>query len=359
MAVFNNYKPVRLIELFAGIGAQAKALRNLDVDYEHWFVCDFDPNAVNSYNAVHHTNYQPRDITKISARDLNVVNTDMYTYVLTYSFPCQDLSSHGFGKGMSRGSGTRSGLLWEVERLLNECVELPQILLMENVPQVHGANNMADFLEWTTFLSNKGYSNYWADLNSMDYGIPQSRNRCYMVSIWGDYTFNFPEKQTLTTTLVDILDEVVDEKFYSNSTSGALRQKVYDTAIEKRLLSPGDIIDASYSAARLKEMESGKIKLKNTKDRRVSCTLTTKSDNFAVFTKDGRLRKFTPEECWRLMGFDTNDFRRASLKCDESQLYKQAGNSIVVNVLMAIFKELLIPKKSRSEWLKDILGECL
>ena len=358
MTVFNNYKPVRLIELFAGIDAQAKALMNLGVDFERWFVCDFDPNAIESYNAVHNTMYRPCDITKISANDLNVVETDRYTYVLTYSFPCQDLSSHGLGKGMSRGNGTRSGLLWEVERLLNECMELPQVLLMENVPQVHGTNNMADFLEWTTFLNSKGYSNYWKDLNSMDYGIPQSRNRCFMVSILGDYTFNFPQPQPLTTTLLDLLDDVVDERFYSNSNDGTLRQKVYNIAVEKKFLSPGDIIDASYSHARLKEMESGWIKLKNTRDRRVACTLTTKPDNWAVCTQNGRLRKFTPEECWRLMGFDANDFARAALKCDESQLYKQAGNSIVVNVLMAIFKELLIPKKSRSEWLSDLLGDC-
>ena len=119
-----NNKPIRLIELFAGIGSQAKALKNLDVDFEHWVVCEFDKYAINSYNAIHNTNFATSDITNLSASDLNIVDTDKFTYLLTYSFPCQDLSNAGKGAGMEKGSGTRSGLLWEVERLLDDCEEL-------------------------------------------------------------------------------------------------------------------------------------------------------------------------------------------------------------------------------------------
>lgn len=133
MQYFNN-KPIRLIELFAGIGSQAKALKNLGVDFEHWYVCEFDKYAIQSYNAVHNTNFTTSDVTKITADDLSITDTEHFTYLLTYSFPCQDLSNAGKGRGMEKGSGTRSGLLWEVERLLNECDELPQVLLMENVP---------------------------------------------------------------------------------------------------------------------------------------------------------------------------------------------------------------------------------
>lgn len=94
-------KPIRLIELFAGIGSQAKALSNLGIDFEHWFVCEFDKYAIKSYNAIHNTNFETSDVTKITAKDLNIVDTDKYTYLLTYSFPCQDLSLGGKQAGNS------------------------------------------------------------------------------------------------------------------------------------------------------------------------------------------------------------------------------------------------------------------
>lgn len=116
-------KPIRLIELFAGIGAQAKALENLGVDFEHYRICEFDKYAVASYNAIHKTNFSTSDITQIHAKDLGIEETDKYEYIMTYSFPCTDLSKAGKQQGMSRESGTRSGLLWEVERILLEIVQ--------------------------------------------------------------------------------------------------------------------------------------------------------------------------------------------------------------------------------------------
>ena len=116
--------------------------------------------------------------------------------------------------GMERGSGTRSGLLWEVERLLKECNELPQVLLMENVPQVHGKKNKASFDEWCQFLESLGYKNYWKDLNAKDYGVPQSRNRCFMVSLLGNYFYEFPKPIELKLKLSDLLEDEVDEKYY-------------------------------------------------------------------------------------------------------------------------------------------------
>ena len=136
---------------------------------------------------------------------------------MTYSFPCQDLSVAGKQRGMSKGSETRSGLLWEVERLLNECDELPQILLMENVPQVHGQNNMEDFQDWIYFLETKGYSSFWQDLNAKDYGVAQNRNRTFMVSILGHFRYIFPEPLELTKIMKDYLENEVDEKYYVTS----------------------------------------------------------------------------------------------------------------------------------------------
>ena len=135
---------------------------------------------------------------------------------------CQDLSVAGKHKGMKKGHSTRSGLLWEVERLLLECDELgelPQILLMENVPQVHSNKNIDDFNDWIGSLEYLGYKNYYQDLNSKDYGVPQSRNRCFMVSILNDYIkdFKFPEAIPLEWTMKDFLEDEVDDKYYINS----------------------------------------------------------------------------------------------------------------------------------------------
>ena len=391
-------KPIRLIELFAGIGAQAKALENLQIPFEHWRVCEFDEWAISSYNAVHGTTFATSDITKISADDLDIVDTNEYTYILTYSFPCQDLSAMGKGRGMEKGSGTRSGLLWEVERLLNECTELPQVLLMENVPQVHGARNKEHFDQWLDFLKNKGYSNHWEDLNAKDYEVPQSRNRCFMVSILGEYDYKFPVPVTLEKTLGDVLDKEVDGRYYlteercmrianwkaqqnplervngaesicptltargageyhsgmvlyspyisksTNLRGTVLQRQVCEESIDQT--EPYEVIDYTYSNRRLEEIANGGVKIKNKSDPRIMSTLTTQAYNFAVRLPSDAFRVLTPRECWRLMGFSDDDFDKACLVSDEKHLYQQAGNSIVVNVLMAIFKNLLIQQNS-------------
>lgn len=474
----NQYKitkPIRLIELFAGIGSQAKALKNLNVDFEHHFVCEIEPQVVKTYNVIHGTNFEPTDITKISANDLNITNTDLYTYILTYSFPCQDLSLAGKGKGMEKGTGTRSSLLWEVERLLNECNELPQILLMENVPMVHSSENIKDFEKWLLFLESLGYKNYWKDLNAKNYGIPQNRDRCYMISLLNsncDYTFPQPIK--LKLRLKDMLEEKVDEKYFlsdkmikyltnplamnggrkkvfmrnfdtnkeiaSTITCAAgnrppdnyilvkeATQKGYVEAYEgdgiyidrphqKRGVVQKDMIQtikcncndvgvvvlgnyspSGHNASRIvdnngiaptvmenhgtvtatvdknlwsqsqmkmitndgnvkryinsdivdefKEGQAADISFPNgyNKAKRVhnECPAingTTTESSFIV-KNDLRIRKLTPLEVWRLMGFSDDDFDKAEKINSNTQLYKQAGNSIVVNVLMAIFKQ--------------------
>ena len=207
-------KPIRLIELFAGIGAQAKALENLGVEFEHYRICEFDRHAVASYNAVHGTEFEVSDITKIHASDVCVCDTDSFTYIMTYSFPCTDLSSAGKMQGMSRGSGTRSGLLWEVERLLKEMDELPQILLMENVPEVVSPKNIEDFAEWIRFLDGLGYMSKYKILNAKNFGIPQNRDRCFMISWLGDFYYDFPAPVPLKLRLMDVLEPEVDESFY-------------------------------------------------------------------------------------------------------------------------------------------------
>lgn len=223
-------KTIRLIELFAGYGSQAMALKRLGVPFEHHFVCEFDKYAVASYNAVHGTEFEVSDIRDIHAEDLKITDKDKYTYLLTYSFPCTDLSVAGQMRGMSKGTGTRSGLLWEVERILKECGDnLPQFLMMENVPQVHGKKNIDDFNDWIAFLDSIGYKSKWQDLNAKDYGVAQNRDRCFMVSwLESGFCYQFPQPVPLTKTMRDYLDEEVDERYYLKSEKA---QKLIDELV--------------------------------------------------------------------------------------------------------------------------------
>lgn len=226
-------KPIRLIELFAGYGSQAMALKRIGAKFEHYRVVEFNKYAIASYNAVHGTDFPTMDITKVHAEDLNICDTNAFTYLLTYSFPCTDLSVAGKQAGMSKGSGTRSGLLWEVERILTEIRdsngELPQILFMENVPQVHSQDNMPDFRKWIDFLESLGYTNYYQDLNAKNYGVAQNRERCFMFSFLGEYNYHFPQPIPLKKKLKDYLEDNVDEKYYiNNEKAGKLIKQLID-----------------------------------------------------------------------------------------------------------------------------------
>ena len=316
-------KPIRLIELFAGVGSQAMAMKRLGANFEHYRVVEYEKYAIKSYNAIHGTDFEPMDITKIIGSDLGISDTDKYCYIMTYSFPCQDLSVAGKQKGMTKGSGTRSGLLWEVERLLNEVENLPQVLLMENVPQVHGKKNMEDFQRWIDFLESKGYSNYWQDLNAKNYGVAQNRNRCFMVSILGDYIFKFPEPIELKKVMKDYLEDEVDEKTKNYFGNKYLKTGTLNKAFE-------------MSMAKL--------------DGEISLCLTARSYASAntqyVTRKDGTRTIVSGKEVFRLMDFSDEDFEKAADVNSNTQLYKQAGNSIVVNVLVAILGQLLPGKEN-------------
>ena len=281
-------KPIRLIEMFSGYGSQALALKYLGVEFEHWKICEWAIKSIQAYKDIHFenkwnyfkVNYDLYDfdfatelynlgissnynksmtleqiqrlrtdkqkeilaniqitnnlvnIQQVKGKDLNIINTDKYTYIMTYSFPCQDLSLAGKGQGM-KDTSTRSGMLWEVERILSECKELgtmPEVLLMENVPQVHGVNNVDDFNKWQLRLEELGYKNYFQDLIATDYGIPQTRNRCFMISILGDYSYTFPKSIPLKLKLKDLLEDEVDEKYYlsDNQIKCLSSEKVYE-----------------------------------------------------------------------------------------------------------------------------------
>ena len=391
-------KPIRLIEMFSGYGSQALALKYLDVPFEHWKICEWAVKSIQAYKDIHFTdkhltfnkkrtkqeiidylfklgisaNYnEPMtkeqinrlseeqlktileniaithnlvNIQQVKGEDLEIVDIDKYEYILTYSFPCQDLSLAGKGKGMSDTS-TRSGMLWEVERILTECKELgtlPQILLMENVPQVHGKGNVEDFNKWQLKLEELGYKNYWQDLIATDYGIPQTRNRCFMVSILGNYSYSFPPKQALKLKLKNMLEDNVDEKYYLSNkmintiTTGlSFRNNTFlaiKNATKKGYLeaTKGDGVDISS------RMEHHRGNVQKSKVQ----TLTTQCDT-GVVENDLRIRKLTPKECFRLMGVKDEDYEKVAKNQSNASLYHLAGDSIVVNVLIAIFKEML------------------
>jgi DNA-cytosine methyltransferase len=205
---YTEQNPLRLIELFAGIGSQTQALKNIGVPHKVVAISEIDKYAIQSYEAIHGKVNNLGDIRAIEA----LPDADFWTY----SFPCQDISVAGKGAGIKEG--TRSGLLFEVERLLIRAAEdgtLPKYLLLENVKNLVSKKFKADFDRWLSFLSSLGYTNYWQILNAKDYGIPQNRERVFCVSIRGDHTpFVFPEKQELKLRLRDMIDEVVDEKYY-------------------------------------------------------------------------------------------------------------------------------------------------
>ena len=239
MPMISIMNKIRLIELFAGYGSQAMALDEMGVNYEHYKVVEFDKYAVQSYNAVHGTCFEPSDIRDIHGNDLEILYTDLFTYLLTYSFPCTDLSVAGKMQGMSKGSGTRSGLLWEVERILTEIHdsggELPQILFMENVPQVLSSANIKDFHAWQDFLAGLGYTNHVQVLNAKDYGVAQNRERAFMFSFLGEYNYKFPEPIPLTKTMKDYLEDEVEEKYYINTQKAA---ELINSLVGNKYLNP-------------------------------------------------------------------------------------------------------------------------
>lgn len=211
---FSIEKPIRLIELFAGYGSQAMALENLGAEFETYKVVEFDKYAIASYNAAHGTNFETQDIKCVKGIDLDIKDMERFTYLLTYSFPCTDLSVAGQMKGMEEGSGTRSALLWEVKRILSELKQigtLPQVLLMENVVAIHSEVNMPHFRKWLDFLDELGYSTYVQDLNACDYGVAQNRDRTFAVSILGKYNYRFPTEIELNYCIEDYFEELNEE----------------------------------------------------------------------------------------------------------------------------------------------------
>ena len=319
---------IKVIELFAGVGSQAMALRNLGIDYEVIGISEIAKFAIKSYEAIHGKVHNFGDITKIKELP--------YCDLLTYSFPCQDLSILGKQKGISKG--TRSGLLLEVERLLLKAKEnktLPKYLLLENVKNLVGKKFIKDFEKWLNFLNSLGYYSNWDVLNAKDYGIPQNRERVFVVSSLDNIYYKFPKPLELKSKMKDLLEEKVEEKYYlsekairclsdNKNRNGFIRSEKFNprkleeckTAFSITTRA-GERATDNFIIQKGRGFNKGGIK-------KIIPAITSSSWQENNLLNDTRIRKLTPLECWRLMGFRDLDYYAAkSSGISDTQLYKQ------------------------------------
>ena len=199
---------MKIIELFAGIGACSKALENLGIDLEIVDAVEIDKYAIKSFNAIHGTNFEVQNICKW---DKNYSDID----IITHGSPCQDISVAGKQAGANIGSGTRSSLMYETIRIVGKI--RPKYVLWENVKNLLSKKHKHNFDNYIGTMNILGYNSYYAVLDAKDYGIPQHRERVYTVSIRKDIdkgNFKFPEKEELKLRLKDLLEDKVDEKYY-------------------------------------------------------------------------------------------------------------------------------------------------
>ena len=378
---FDKDKPIKLFEAFSGVGMQRMALNRLGVNYESVGYSEIDKYAIKSYETIHDDDQNYGDICKIKGAELPQID------LFTYSFPCTDLSKAGQQKGLKN---TRSGLVYEVLRILQELKQdnnLPKVLLMENVVDLVQSKFIKQFNEIQKELEKLGYSNYTQCLNAKNYGVAQNRDRVFMVSILGDYYYQFPQPIPLEKRLRDYLQpiEEIEEKYYlsdkalatftdNTNRNGLVRSEKFNPQTREACEDTSDYIKEplclnskvngkqpsiavktdgviipeatkqGYAIAKdgdgiyinRPHQKRGVVQKGMIQTLKTSCNdvgIVLKSNNYVI-------RKLTPLECWRLMGIDDEDFYKAQEVNSNAQLYKQAGNGIVVDVLVAIFKQL-------------------
>ena len=360
---------LRVFEAFAGYGSQRMALRNLGIEFDVVGISEIEGDVILSYAAIHSDFLEKREhinefvpenkedmisfLEKINvpldyktfenrARKLNLSKLkDMYLAnrlinnygdiqgidptslpdfdLFTYSFPCQDISVAGYQCGLRENSGTRSSLLWECCKIIE--TKKPKYLLMENVKNLVGKNHKENFLKFLDYLESLGYKNSWSILNARDYGIPQNRERVFCISELGSKEiFEFPEPIKLKTNLYDILEKDVDERYYLK------KGQVMDKPIKQEY---SYCLDSNYWKG---------VTLKSFLEKHRRQLVTDKINETGQYVP----RRLTPRETWRLMGVNEEDIDKASQLVSQTSLYKQSGNSIVVPVLEAIFKQWFI-----------------
>ena len=387
---------LRVFESFSGVGSQSMALRNIGVDFEVVGISEVDKYALLGYSTIHNDfknveidypskeemleefaiknigyNFStgkseiPKKIEdikdlykahKISKNygDITKINENELPYfdLFTYSFPCKNISLLGGQAGLEKGSGTQSSLLWECERIIKH--KRPKYLMMENVKNIVGKKHLPYFKEWIKVLEGYGYKNYWKVLDASDYNLPQHRERVIMISILGDdVEFEFPKKQELNLKIRDILEPKVDDKYYltPNAQYKIHNWKAYQRPFQRVLGM--DSICPTITARGAGEYHSGMIILSedlltNTNlENNDDISLRYNDEELRFIHKNGneiKIRKLTPLEAWRVIGFSDEDFfKTKDMKLPESKLYERAGRGIAVPMLERIF-EILFKK---------------
>ena len=412
---------MKILSLFSGIGAFEKALENIGADYELVNYCEIDKYASKAFSLIHNLdeNLNLGDITKIETETFpNDID------IITYGFPCQDISNAGKQAGFTDENGdlTRSGLFFEALRIIEDTQ--PKFAIAENVKALTGNKFKAEFKIVLDSLNDAGYKNYWAVLNAKDYGIPQNRERVFIISIRKDidHGFNFPKPYELKLKLADLLETDVDEKYYlsdeqlknlipyitgdTTECKQVADLKHYKNDQMNRVYSPdgisptltavsgggreakiavreatkkgyteaaaGDYVNLQFPNSSTIYKQGSRNLIKNVKDgggyegvieyhqvtiiddtqgfdgvRKYddyspSLSLRASRSGLKTVDADLRIRKLTPKECFRLMGFEDKDIDiLINNGISNTQLYKMAGNSIVVDVLEEIYCELL------------------
>ena len=360
---------LRVFEAFAGYGSQRMALRNIGIEFEVVGISEIEGDVIQSYAAIHSDflekrehidSYVPEDKEEMISyleeinvpldyktfenkakklrlpklKDMYLANKLINNYgdiqrinpttlpdfdLFTYSFPCQDISVAGYQCGLNEDSGTRSSLLWECCKIIE--TKRPKYLMMENVKNLVGKNHKDNFLKFLDYLESLGYKNSWAVLNARDYGVPQNRERVFCISeLESKRDFVFPEPTELKFKLDDILEKDVDERYYLNNG------QVMDKPIKQEY---SYCLDSNYWKGTTLQSFLKKHRRQLVTDR------VNESGQYVP-------RRLTPKETWRLMGVNDEDIEKASQLVSNTSLYKQSGNSIVVPVLEAIFKQWFI-----------------
>ena len=324
-----NDQVIKLLSLFSGIGAFEKAMRNLAIDHETVAFSEIDIDAENAYCAMHNMD-KLKNIGDISVVNVaSIPDCDL----MTWGFPCQDISVAGQHQGL--GEGTRSGLYQHGLRILD--AKRPKYSIIENVKNLVGKKYKDKFDTLLSDLSNLGYTSSWAVLNAKDYGVPQNRERVFIVSRLGGGDFYFPPPRPSMASLTNLLEEAPERyRIKSPKVDSFIesRSGVDDPKPENRLIQIGYLgknrqCDRVYSP------------------NGTSVTLCGNGGGWGAKTGlyliDGHIRRLTPRECYRLMGFDDSDFEAAVWSGSDTdvKLYRQAGNSIAVPVVQAILSVLL------------------
>lgn len=367
---------MKILELFGGIGACTKALKKIGEKVDVVDYVEIDKYAVKSYNAINGTNFKPQDITEW--------NKNIDVDLIMHGSPCQDFSVAGKQRGGDGDSHTRSSLMWETVRIVENL--RPKYVIWENVKNVLSHKHIHNFYSYIKKMNSLGYTSYYKVLNAKDYGIPQNRSRVFVVSVLynAGIDYSFPKKIKLNKSMKDFLDKDVDDRYFlsekmiktiiSGGTKNFYHKPEIDLNVAKPILATvykmhrcgidnyiseifvnGDGKIDIESNPKTKSIKTyiqrdsyGKV-YKSQNDIAYFCdgvcqTLSSSNGNgnkSNVILEDLRIRRLTPKECWRLMGFDDGDFEDAKEVNSNTQLYKQAGNSIVVDVLACVLKELL------------------